>query len=441
VNVKKVKRHIIRKPLGSIRGGKEKRRQRLHVAPLPGLEESLSVREDEDRTTLCILMILDQFNVGGTETHTLTLARELLRRGVKVVLAGKKGRLLDPFVGLGCPYYEIDFVLDNFHADKENESRNASLLESIIAAEGVNLVHAHQYPSGQAALLAARKMNIPFVFTIHGAYYDTEILNLFDSCSALISVSPYIHKRLMSLGIANELIPNGIEVQHFAPSGSYPFAHRLYIRNKLELPAEAKVVLYASRLAWEKADICAQVIRSVEALRKSGRTDLQLIVAGGGRRESEIRELADACNAEEGGPYIRLLGEVVDIRTCFNASDLVIGTGRIALEAMNCERLLIAAGTRGLLGIVRPQLYERAWNGWFGDHDAEQTITEESLCATMTEALDMQETEKQRIVRIGAEHIARIYSISLVALQTIRLYQRLTGRQIRRGGVISEAQL
>ena len=35
---------------------------------------------------LTVLMLVDQLNIGGTETHVLSLAKELNRTGVRVIL-------------------------------------------------------------------------------------------------------------------------------------------------------------------------------------------------------------------------------------------------------------------------------------------------------------------------------------------------------------------
>lgn len=84
---------------------------------------------------LRILMVIDQFNIGGTETYTLSLTRELIRQGAFVAVAGNRGKLLDSFIGLGCPYYEIDFVQDNFTPDVANQIQHLNVLKMVILAE------------------------------------------------------------------------------------------------------------------------------------------------------------------------------------------------------------------------------------------------------------------------------------------------------------------
>jgi L-malate glycosyltransferase len=52
-----------------------------------------------------LLMIVDKFEVGGTETYVLAVVEQLLKKRVYVCVAGKYGILKKKFVSLGCPVY------------------------------------------------------------------------------------------------------------------------------------------------------------------------------------------------------------------------------------------------------------------------------------------------------------------------------------------------
>ena len=65
-------------------------------------------------------MILDAFDIGGTETHVLSLTKELLKQGVSVFVAGDAGPLENKFRMLSCEVY-------NYKKNKESKYRERSL--------------------------------------------------------------------------------------------------------------------------------------------------------------------------------------------------------------------------------------------------------------------------------------------------------------------------
>ncbi|TDF92565.1 glycosyltransferase [Paenibacillus piri] len=356
-----------------------------------------------------ILMVIDQFNIGGTETYSLSIARELVRKGATVVIAGKRGKLLDHFLGLGCPYYEIDFVLDNHQADHKNLIPHLNLLTSVMLTERIDLVHCHQIPSGRLALRAAAQLHVPFVFTAHGTYYDRDFLQqLLQAGAALTCVSPSIQRLLQAKGINAKLIANGLDDREYH---AYDQAYLDHFRSKLGIPADAAVVLYAGRLSWEKGDICEEIIHTVSAMRSSGYAKLHLIIAGGGSKQAALFQLAQEKRLLSDAPFIHCTGEVLNMALYYSVSDCVIGTGRVALEAMSCERPLIAVGSRGFLGIVNPDNYEKAWDSWFADHDADQKLTRALLADHLKAVLLMDPQARLKLVRKGKKFIINRFPI------------------------------
>ncbi|WP_314588160.1 glycosyltransferase [Paenibacillus terrigena] len=368
-----------------------------------------------------ILMVLDQLNIGGTETYTLSVTRELIKKGVFVVIACKKGKLREHFLGLGCPVYEIDFVLDNYELDYQNRIKNLELLKSVISSEQIDLVHCHQVPSGSLALLAAKQMHIPCVFTVHGTYYDMDILESLQRGSTITCVSPSIKRLLLSKGIDTKVISNGIDNHEYHKYGP---AYLQHFRTKLGLSRDAIVVLYAGRLSWEKGEICEEIIHTVDSLRKNGYSHLHLIIAGGGNKQQDILELIDKKHHLINEHFIHYVGEITNMGVYYSISDCVIGTGRVALEAMSCERPVIAVGTKGFLGIVNPDKYEKAWDSWFGDHDDDNKCSRAMLTSHLRELITMEANAKSHLVHSGKQFVTQRFPISQTAESLMSIYLR-----------------
>ncbi|CAM3564363.1 glycosyltransferase [Marinicrinis lubricantis] len=394
----------------------------LNASP-PKAETAKAAPIPETRTASPrILMVMDQFNVGGTETYILSLTKELLRQGTSVVVAGKKGRILDSFVGLGCPCYEIDFVLDHFELDQSSWRKHLELLKSIIVSERIDLVHGHQVPSGQIALQAAAEMNVPFVFTVHGTYYEEPFLRKLHGGASLISVSPAVHNLLAKKGIPSLLIPNGI---HIHDQGIPSITYKEYTRERLGLPIGAKVVMYAGRLTWEKAEICSDILRAVCEMNLVPTRNVYLMIAGGGLRQSDIERQIEEIHHAFKSNSIVYCGEVLNIHSYYHASDVVIGTGRIALEAMSCGSPFIAVGSKGEVGIVRPEVYSEAWNNWFGDHGAKQMWSVGRISNQIQEALSMNDKDRMHLVQRNKQWVANHFHITPITKKINDLYRSL----------------
>lgn len=60
-------------------------------------------------STMRVLMTLDGIDVGGTETHVLSLAEEMINKGIGIVIISRGGSLLQSFSRLQCPIYQVPF--------------------------------------------------------------------------------------------------------------------------------------------------------------------------------------------------------------------------------------------------------------------------------------------------------------------------------------------
>lgn len=369
---------------------------------------------------LRILMVIDQFNVGGTETYTLSLTRELLRKGHIVVVAGKKGEILDSFIGIGCPVYEIDFVTEHYQPDPDNHTKHFKLLKDIIETERIDIIHGHQMASGTVAKLAANKMNIPFVFTVHGAYYDLKFLQMLQRDSTMVAVSPAIERLLRANRIRSVLIPNGLDVIEY---DDYTPPYREYLRHKMGIPQMAKVVMYASRLSWKKATICKEIIPALSEMLLHEYPDIHLIIVGGGRDQDHIVKLAASEQQRIDSPFIHYPGEVLNMRGYYSISDCIIGTGRVGLEAMASKRPLISVGSKGFLGLVQPDNYEKAWDGWFGDHDSNLKLTRDILMEHIRSVLNMEEQNKSLLIESGRKFVTDRFHISIITEELLHVYR------------------
>ena len=367
-----------------------------------------------------VLMVLDALRVGGTETHVLALTQSLQQNGYYVVICGNPGHMATLFRRLNCPIY----TLDPFGADDDKKHLYRKSLRAIIHRERIGLIHAHQFPSARLALQVARQLRVPVVLTVHGHYYDKfhtrRIAEL--PQSAVISVSRPVQAWLQADGIASTLIPNGIAVEHFRKIQS------TYWRRQLGIPHHALVALYAGRLSMDKADICSSVLRAGLQVRKA-HPDFHLVIAGDGTMADEMKKLAHRLNRGVNPPVFHFIGEQLQMRPVYAMADVVIGTGRVAMEAMACEKPVVAVGIEGLIGAVRPSELYNAWRTHFGDHAAHSTQTPNAIAGHVLWLLASSH-RRSRYGKAGRRFVLARFGIARIAQATIRVYdQALTEKR------------
>lgn len=330
-----------------------------------GLYTNLDTYESSDK--LRVLIALDKFNIGGTETHILSLTKALIDNDVEVVLVCGDGPLKKEFENLNCKIYDLDFPLVVL-SDKGEQYMYESELKKIISLEQIDLVHAHQSPSGSICLDLCNKLKIPCIFTVHGLYYEDIVKEKLKLATKVISVSKPVYDWLLDFDISSTLIPNFIDFDNFNC-----FELDEDIRDDLNINKDAFVVLYCARLAWGKSLVARNVINACRDIKRLDNIDIHTIIIGDGPDFDKISNYAKMANNILNDEYIHLLGSKTSLEKYYMSCDCVVGTGRVAIESMASKKPIIASGNLGYFGFVNNNNLEDAWESYFADHKLDKT--------------------------------------------------------------------
>ncbi|KGR75755.1 glycosyltransferase family 4 protein [Ureibacillus sinduriensis] len=365
-----------------------------------------------------VLLVIDALYIGGTETHVLGLAKELIKNDVFVAIAASKsGTLVGSFESLNCPIHHID-IPRTVNPDGKLEKELVEKIESIIEEEKITLVHIHQFPSGYLAGKAAKNKGIATVLTVHGTYYpDHEIRKLLELSDSIICVSPPLSNYIKSFGIQNPvLIPNGINLEEYPQDVSSE-----ELRKELKIPEDSIVVLYASRITWAKASVCSIFLRACKDLKLKSIPNLHVIVVGGGDRLVDIENLAQMIEKQCKGTFIHIMGEQNNMHGYYSIADCVVGTGRVALEAMATGKPVIAVGNHGYFGTVNKNNIDEAWNHYFGDHGSKTACSRHILRDELKKLL----LDKEQMKLYGKESremVEEKFNIQNVVMDMLKIY-------------------
>lgn len=162
-----------------------------------------------------IMQILPEMDVGGVETGTLDLSKELLKKGHKVLVVSGGGRMVKTLLDMGARHVKLPVhkksLVTIFKMIKK--------LKLIINEERIDIVHARSRVPAIIAFFASRLTNAKFITTAHG-YYSTHALSRVMSWGRFIIVASTVMGRHMieDFGVPRErirFIPRGVDLEKF----------------------------------------------------------------------------------------------------------------------------------------------------------------------------------------------------------------------------------
>ncbi|HEV7655012.1 MAG TPA: glycosyltransferase [Mycobacteriales bacterium] len=317
------------------------------------------------------LAVVGGVDAGGQNVHVEALSRALARAGHEVTVYTRRDS-----ADLPAQIRTADGVLVT-HLDAGPATplpkddllpligKFGSALAAQLAAAPPDLVHAHFWMSGLAALAATRELDVPVVQTFHAlgvtkqrfqGQQDTSPPTrirferaLAHDAARIIALSSDEVGELLAMGATRDriaVVPSGVDVEQFRPDG--PVAER----------GERPRVLCVGRLVPRKG--FDTVIRALAAV-----PEAELIIAGGPVADrmttdpeaARLMRLAERFGVAD---RVRLAGAVsrADMPVLMRSADVVVCTpwyepfGIVPLEAMACGVPVIAGATGGFLDTV-----------------------------------------------------------------------------------------
>jgi len=298
-----------------------------------------------------ILITYENFNCGGAESRIFTLSKALIERGHRVIILSKYGDYVPLFNKIGGIHHTIDF------SDITNLELIINKIREIINIENIEVVHLNPYYSIIAPVFASIYENKPFCITIHGIpknlkdwsernsldFFNYFLENIiFKYSSKIITVSPevteYLIKNFEIEMNKIKYIPQFIDIELFKNID--------YVENK------KKKFLLASRIDDDK------ILSINEALNffsfyKSNINDAELDIVGIGNYREKFEILINQKNRYFKNNCIKFLNNKADLWNIINEYDIIIGMGRVVLEGIATNKIVILSGIDGIKGVIR----------------------------------------------------------------------------------------
>ncbi|CAD7493459.1 protein WavL [Aeromonas dhakensis] len=280
-------------------------------------------------------MALSQLEVTGAEVYATTVGNELTRRGHQVFYVSDT--LTKPTLG---QVFKLRFnkrsILRRFW--------HVFYLVYLIKKYHIQLVHAHSRASGWSSYVACKLTGTPMITTVHGRQPVHASRKAFHALGfRAVAVCEDIASQIIdNLGVDPAIVQvlrNGIETDKFQP---------------VPAPDNAKpVIAIIGRLSGPKGELCYRLLDEVLDL-----DACQVKVVSGSQVPERFVRFRDR---------VDFVGYVEDVPALMAQCDLVIGAGRVAMEALLCGRPAFAIGEAKAIGLVTGQNLDEALASNFGD--------------------------------------------------------------------------
>ena len=382
------------------------------------------------------MLLIDRLDIGGAETHVVTLAKGLRARGHEVTVVSGGGEyeaiLRASMPGITC----VRFPVPPATARPSGLLRDALFLKGLLGQARASFVILHAHTRRTALILRLLHLCMPpssrrtsgkaygTIVTAHAAFRPT-LRALSYWGERTIAVSDDLRRHLTdAFGVPPtriRVISNGIDCAHFCPVWAGDTGQAT------KKAASERHIVFASRMDHDCAAAAFAILALCggwrEVLRGRGK-ELRVTLAGGGDCLDEVRRAAAALPpvlAER----IHLPGAVSDMAGLYRGADVFVGVSRAALEALACGCRVVLAGNEGFGGVLNDRNFDHFAAGNFCCR-GEAPLTHEALDAAVRAVLLADAATSREVAERLRARVAERYDASRMAEETERVYAEVT---------------
>lgn len=317
-----------------------------------------------------ILLTLSQLEVTGAEVYAVTLADKLVDDGNTVYIISdtltKKTK---------AKYIPVLFNDRRLH----NRIKQIILLSKFIKRNNIDIIHSNSRAAGWISFFAAKICGIPKISTVHGeqaVHVSSRLIKIFGNF--ILPVCENIKEQLINEFKVNrakvEVIRNGIEFPEL---------------KKTTAPEhKQKVISLIGRLSGPKGEIAFEIIKILDAKFKHC-----LIQVVGGKIIPDYLKPFQKEN-------IKFIGFVDNLHEWIDNSDVVIGSGRVAIESIARGVNTVALGEACYAGFINYENVQEAFKSNFGDICKKRSFNWEKFESDVNDALNGNRKDSRLIEEI-----------------------------------------
>ena len=364
-----------------------------------------------------LLFFTRRLTVGGCQVNAINLARVLVKRGHRVVLAAHPGPLE---ARLGPA--NIEFAPLEYENRKHPSLRTMRELSELCDRHQIDVLQAFD-PIPLLEAYGSQFLHGRSVFGLIAAQETPEFRMPSSRETAL--VNPETRTRwVRDLGFSPECLP--LITARLDCDGYSP---RVVDVGELlgggGVDASEPRVTLVTRIdagKWSTIELFLDAARRWAEL-QPGAVRPQFVIVGGGPLLPKLRERVVAA-----GRGVFATGERMDIAQVMSASDVVLGMASTCQQGIACGRAVVVLGSQGVSEIIEPESFEFLADHHFNLHGPADRQQPAALCEQLAGLLADAE-RRARLGQFGRRVACERYDACIGAAQLEDVYDRLAAER------------
>jgi len=357
-----------------------------------------------------IVQVLSQFEVTGAETFAAALADEQIAQGHNVFIISDNFFTPTKATIIQHPIGKRDIA---------QRLKNVLFLRKFIRDHKIDVVHAHSRAASWVCFFATRGGTVPLVSSIHyrqHLHFSSKLFSVYGEKRVAVCKSIYTHlnHELQYPMDTLALVHNGINLKKWE------------FRPRQVPKRDKKIVSYVGRLTGFKGDTLLILIEQVFPRVFDRIKNVEFHIYGFSTPDNPVVKAIEKVNQRYGRDFIVVKGFSNDVETVYRTSDLIIGSGRVAMEALACGSPVVSIGESNAIGIISEQTKDEALRTNFGDLDKRQPIDIENSVSSIISGL---ESPEKISAEWGRAFVEEHFDITTVARQIAAVYTEAAAKK------------
>lgn len=367
-----------------------------------------------------ILLATMSLDIGGAETHVVTLAIKLKKYGHTPIVVSAGGMFEEILRKNGIEHYIAPLNKKDF----ASITSSVELIKNLIKQKEIDVIHAHARIPAFNCKIVSILTNTPFMTTAHAKFKDTLVYRYTSFWGKkTICISNDIKDHLTNrFGVSESkitIIENGIDIEHFKKTRMDN-----HLVKELGIADDSKIIVNISRLKGPLADMLEDIIDATYRARQVDEK-IHLVIVGDGDDRKQVEDKMAEINALFKRPFIHILGKRKDIKEILNSAELYIGVARSTLEAMATSLPVILAGGEGYMGLITEDNISSAIDNNFTGRTCSIDLDINEFGDDILSIVNDRKEYGAELGVFGRKLVEDRYSLDKIVEQTIGIYKSL----------------
>jgi peptidoglycan/xylan/chitin deacetylase (PgdA/CDA1 family)/glycosyltransferase involved in cell wall biosynthesis len=377
-----------------------------------------------------ILHVLSANFFAGSVAYAVALAEAHHREGHQVWLASDAAALPTVAAQVQLPISQRKYG---------QRLRNIRALRALVRQHNIDVVHAHSRAASWVSYFALRGLGVPLVSTVHGRQHLHTSTSLFDIYGQKViaiceNLAEHLREEVKMAPAKIAVVPNGVAFGRgeltsksgalkVGPEEAEAIASGPNLTAPL-LPSASLRLAFIGRFNGPKGERAATLLQHVFPPLLQEFAQLRVTLIGGELEQlPEAGKTALAQLQSHYGERVEVIGFTDDVAGWLRKTDLVIGAGRVAMEALGEGRAVLALGEALYAGPVSLASYPEAAASNFGDISARQQPTAGFDPAPVLADARAFLTRPHRVAPALAQQVRHDYDLVRVAARVLGVYE------------------